>query len=104
MKNENWSPKNVTRDAHMMGAKRNQEEHMRRGEQWGCNCLTFACQMARAFIRFRGTREHARLQVTVSVKGGKVMKIMKESLGPPDDKEHGVINKKKNGKVIKDGE
>ena len=32
------------------------------------------------------------------------MKIMKESLGPPDDKECGVVNKKKNSEVIEDGE
>ena len=28
---------------------------------------------------------------------------MKESLGPPDNKERGIVNKKKNNKVIKDG-
>ena len=75
---------------------------MKRGEQWGRDRLTFACQTARAFIQFRGTREHARLQATVSIKGGKVMKIMKESLGPPDNKECSVMNKKKNGEVIED--
>ena len=92
------------RVAHAMRAKRNREEHMKRGEQWGRDRLTFACQTARAFIQFRGTREHARLRAMVSVKGGKVMKIMKESLGPSDDKECSIVNKKKKGKVIEDGE
>jgi len=43
----------------------------KRQEERGCDCLTFACQRARVFIWFRGTREHGRLQATVSMKGEK---------------------------------